>query len=571
MDVPKDPRSNFSVLANSSVLVTLVVLLGLLIILPLGLPQIWGSSEARESHVASIVRQTGDWVLPDRNGFVPSKPILHHWLIVLSSFATGAVDEFSSRLPSAVLSILLVILLYRFSRQFFPRGQSTWQITVVAILLTTYGFARMMNTSMVDMTFAFFVCVATAAGFTAAFSEERRDGPWNLFFLASAFAVLTKGPLGLILPVSMVGAALWRTKGLATGLKIGFRPRAAWLLPLLLPLPWYYLAYKRAQGAFVERQLIFENVQRFFGGTNVNYEPFWFYIPSVLTRGAPWSWLLLALLVWYFKKRRTFDEPVKEPIEALLLAQGIALLFFSIASGKRHSYLLPLYPMFSLTLGCLMQLWLGRDKSLVDEARLTRMLTTVAKTLAGLTTVGTIVLLTYLQFSSDPALMLAAQWIYSNFFLLMVGPVVAVIYAFSRFRDTPAGINRTLCAFLAIFTLVLNLIYGIRGEFKDYRGMAQQLRETAPNGTVVAVRDRWDELLDPIFFYFGRRIEVVPPARFISSCKHDQLYIARKNLLSGYPQLRFGTLSEYREKVGNPKHIEDRAIVVFRCSPKTAA
>jgi 4-amino-4-deoxy-L-arabinose transferase-like glycosyltransferase len=58
----------------------------------------------------------GEWVLPYRNGIdLSSKPPLFHWLGGLTALATGEVDEFAARFPSALAATLTLLLVYWFA------------------------------------------------------------------------------------------------------------------------------------------------------------------------------------------------------------------------------------------------------------------------------------------------------------------------------------------------------------------------------------------------------------------------------------------------------------------------
>src|SRR5574344_1472647 len=64
--------------------------------------------EPREAIVAVSMLDNGDWILPVNNGTeIAFKPPLLHWCIAAASTLTGAVTEYTSRLPSA-LSLCLM-------------------------------------------------------------------------------------------------------------------------------------------------------------------------------------------------------------------------------------------------------------------------------------------------------------------------------------------------------------------------------------------------------------------------------------------------------------------------------
>src|SRR5216684_9297 len=63
--------------------------------------------EPREATVVWEIYHSGEWVLPLRNGsIIPSKPPLFHWLGACFSLIRGELNEFTIRLPSALLAIV---------------------------------------------------------------------------------------------------------------------------------------------------------------------------------------------------------------------------------------------------------------------------------------------------------------------------------------------------------------------------------------------------------------------------------------------------------------------------------
>src|ERR1043166_4376012 len=65
------------------------------------LPPIWNHGEAREGLVVQDIVHDHEWVLPDPNEGIPSKPPLFHWIAAVLALALG-LSDWTVRLPSAV-------------------------------------------------------------------------------------------------------------------------------------------------------------------------------------------------------------------------------------------------------------------------------------------------------------------------------------------------------------------------------------------------------------------------------------------------------------------------------------
>src|SRR5436853_7072456 len=92
-------------------LVLLTALVAATLAWPLAAPPIGMHGEAREGLVVQDVGRDGRWILPLRNGEVPSKPPLFHWIAAGVGALVGPADA-AVRAPSALAAWLVVILVY---------------------------------------------------------------------------------------------------------------------------------------------------------------------------------------------------------------------------------------------------------------------------------------------------------------------------------------------------------------------------------------------------------------------------------------------------------------------------
>ena len=88
-----------------------ITLLSIVMLIPfLGLTDFNTKGEPREAVVAYTMLEHGNWILPINNGGdIPYKPPFFHWCIAFFSLLMGHVNEFTSRLPSAISLILMVM------------------------------------------------------------------------------------------------------------------------------------------------------------------------------------------------------------------------------------------------------------------------------------------------------------------------------------------------------------------------------------------------------------------------------------------------------------------------------
>ncbi|MGD0230012.1 MAG: glycosyltransferase family 39 protein [Syntrophorhabdales bacterium] len=301
----------------------------ILFIYGLGSTRLWDPDEPRQAITAREMVERGDYVYPYLNG-VPylEKPPLYPWLIVLTARITGRINEFSSRLPSAIAATLLLLLTYFLGRRIDHEASG---FLAALILATNYQFLGNARESVMDMTFAFFIGLSIVLGYLSIEKEKR--SLLVLALLPCALAILTKGPAGLVLPVGVLFFYC-----LATGrLRRMFFPLLAGsLLSLAVASIWFFLAGK----AYAREFILHQNIARYATGFD-HIEPFWYYFHKLFFNFLPWS-LVLPFAAWFAYRRRLWL-----PLIWLLFT----FVFFDISKSKRAIYLLSCYPACALLVG----------------------------------------------------------------------------------------------------------------------------------------------------------------------------------------------------------------------------
>jgi len=295
--------------------------------------------EGREALVMQEIARTGNWILPLRNGeTIPSKPPLLHWLGVGVAYLTGGVSEWSVRFPCALFSALSIALTCLLGCRLAGR-----EVGVLAglLLLTTPGVVELAREGWVDPALSFFVLAALSS-----FACMYESGNWRgwrsiAFSLSLAGAVLSKGPIGYILPALVILAYLAIQRQLSCLRNLLTIPGV--LLAIGPPLVWYLLALQQEGWAFFHKQVLQENLVRFTAGSGKRIPSAAFFLLPFIRDGFPWS-VLFGLGLWNFSRH----APVREKGVFPLVWLFTIVAFFSISAGKREVYLLPIYPAMAL-------------------------------------------------------------------------------------------------------------------------------------------------------------------------------------------------------------------------------
>jgi 4-amino-4-deoxy-L-arabinose transferase-like glycosyltransferase len=322
-------------------LIFLVALCGAIYFPYLGNTPFFDKGEPREALAVQDIVQRGEWLFPlKRATAIPSKPPLFHWSAALVSELTGALNETTIRFPSALYATLGVLLIYVLGRTLYGPAVA---LLAGAILATTMVYSDQALSARVDMTLCFFLTLSLVL-FYSLYSGFLAHRLWYFaFYFIVGIGTLAKGPLGILLPGLVVAGFLTIKRRWDLMVKFAFHPGA--VLTLVLAGGWYGLAITRGGEGFVDRQLLQENLKRFFGGSGHSH-PIYYYVPYLFSLGLPWSFFFPFLLWDLLKKSRTGGD------DYLFLESWFVIMFvfFSLSAGKRPVYLLPIYPPLSLLL-----------------------------------------------------------------------------------------------------------------------------------------------------------------------------------------------------------------------------
>jgi 4-amino-4-deoxy-L-arabinose transferase-like glycosyltransferase len=511
-------------------------------------------SEAREGVVVEELLATNQWILPLRNGsIVPSKPIFFHWISAALSIFSSHPSELALRLPSAVAAFWFLIFGFVKLKKNLGSGAALF---FVAILSSTYGFQRLAQDGRVDMLFSVLSSAALLCWMEYLLAGDKDKKRFQSFALCSiflGFAVMTKGPLGLALPGLVMGSSLlfFRKKDL---FRAAFRWE--WLLMFCIFVPWYYLAAQIGGESFIARQIFFENIERFQGGTGIIAKEPWFYFVHFLGHGAPWSIIFIIYLIFLLRNRiRNMQKRIdllptdpKERKAAIysLLWFGLGFVLFSVSAGKRRAYLLPLLPAMALLLSVRFAATLEQLKSmqLFDRSRMrfgyvsmnivilfTCLLIGIPFAFLALeqsTQLTSVLPPAFQQFLADAEE--AVLWMPLYWLLLLLFPLgiaLGSLWFVYKKREVQYFGIAVFALLLSVFSFHIPFAVAVKAKSHTYKWFAEKVRKNIPEDLpIYAIKTIPDESYDVFFYYFGRRVELHNPDAEITK---PGIYLYRKN------------------------------------------
>ncbi|MEP7244678.1 MAG: glycosyltransferase family 39 protein [Gammaproteobacteria bacterium] len=309
----------------------------------------WPADEPRFALIARDMVHGGDWLFPRIGGdLYPDKPPVFFWLLSVGYWLTGSLRA-SFLIPSFIAACTVVGLVYDLARRVTSRAAG---LAAALTLACSVQFLMTMRGAQIDPTLCGLVTLSLYG-----LLRHLLFGPaWGWYFVggvAAGVGVVTKGvgflPLLVLLPYAVMrargfnglarpAAAGWRWWLLALGFLLGV---AVWLVPMLLAVA---TRNDPALTAYRDEILFKQTVHRYAAAWH-HVEPWYYFIVSVI----PTLWLPLSLLLFWLVPRwkaafRERDGRVWLPLAWALLA----LLFFSLSTGKRGVYLFPALPAAAL-------------------------------------------------------------------------------------------------------------------------------------------------------------------------------------------------------------------------------
>jgi 4-amino-4-deoxy-L-arabinose transferase-like glycosyltransferase len=307
----------------------------------LGTPSFWDPDEAHYAETSREMVATGDWLAPfynERPFF--DKPVFFHQLQGASMVLFGPT-EFAARLVPALGALALIALTFWFGVRSANGSTGLMAGLLLAVSPGVFGLARY---AILDTVFTAFLFGA-AALLTLAALHDRPRLQWP-GYIAIACAVLTKGPLALVLCGVTFIAACAASTDLRRRL-LGLRWIAGLLVIVAIAAPWFVYMYLRFRQEFVTGYVLDENLRLFTASRFENQPGPLFYVQILAAGFLPWTGLFIGRLVddvSAIARGETLDG-----VEMLLwLWTLVTVAFFSASTFKLDHYVFPAAPTICL-------------------------------------------------------------------------------------------------------------------------------------------------------------------------------------------------------------------------------
>lgn len=304
--------------------------------------------------------ESGDYIVPHLNYQIYfSKPILIYWLIS-SAYHVLGVNEFAGRIWSAIMATALVLCTYWTLRCIHNKRSALLAGAILASSPLVVTFARM---SLVDMTFSSLLGIAWCGLLMTVATDSRKW--WPVIYAALGLSVLTKGPAGLVLFALACVTYLIAVRPGWSWIGEQFKKvHFIWGLTIMsaIVFPWNLAVGLATDWLYPKVFYLYENVGRYAGQTNHNHPEPWFYL-LVLAYGF-FPWVMFLPFALRNPRQLHDDQPRLRTAVVLSLAWTAAVFgFFTLATTKLQTYVLPAFMGMSVVLGLWFDYWMRRSEA----------------------------------------------------------------------------------------------------------------------------------------------------------------------------------------------------------------
>jgi 4-amino-4-deoxy-L-arabinose transferase-like glycosyltransferase len=488
----KDSKSIITLLNNcwertSTAFIVLFLFICLLFLGGLGRRHLWNADEPREAGITAEMARSGDFVVPRLNGSVfLEKPPLYYWISSIA-FRVFGENTYTTRFTSALAAIGGVIISFFLARAMKMSISGAFMSGFV--LATSAEYWSLGRTCLIDMTLCFFVTASMACFYQILHSASGKKLWFLVFALSMGGAILTKGLIGLAVPISAIVVCLIVEKdfslksrfALMVGFVLSFIPYAIWLL----------LLYNSQGKEAVYENFWVNNFGRFTGGYAQHVCPFYYYLTKFPAQFFPWTFFLP--LGGYFLFRDTRKRDKSNPSVFILSWFIVPFVLLSISAGKRSIYLIPLYPAAALSVGYAMDLVLSRKEKLTGWFEIP------ASILAGIVVV-------------TPLVFLGIRLYYHQPFVLMIlitivgfglGLVAFRLFAKKEYNRFFQMLVFSFLLIFLIFDMAVMPIFNAKESFEPLFKYAEKLKS---EGNTVCLLQPTERLDGAAVFYLGQQI-----------------------------------------------------------------
>ena len=316
-----------------------------------------------ETKLVSIARsmyRTGELFALYLNGtFYFEIPPLYFWLETIAFSIFGKACEVTARIPVAVYASAGVFLVYSLCRKLISRKLAIASSLILATSIMYILFAKI---AVAEMLFAFCTGVSVySCIYTLFCKDSQKKYFWWLFYIFTAFALMTKGLPGILIPLVTSVLCYGFSKKLLEILKpVNIIPGLIFFT--IITLPWHLIMMTYYNPQFFENYVLKNHIDKYWYLYSTSHPAPWYFIAAAFFAAFfPWIFSFIAQILVFFKEKslhlgkycfdfKSLNFPQKFIFCNVIYFLTIIILF-SLSAAKLPWYALPAIIPASVILG----------------------------------------------------------------------------------------------------------------------------------------------------------------------------------------------------------------------------
>lgn len=305
-----------------------------------GVPSFYSPDETRYSEVAREMIVNHNFIVPYINGVIFfHKPPIVYWLTCVFMSIFGE-NTWGARLVNPVLlSVCMVFAYYIISKILRSRILSIYSIAVALSSVMFLFIGRYLN---MDLAVAVFLNMTILSYWMSLKYDDNylKSSLWLLIaFIFSGLAVMTKGLMGIVFPMAIVGLyslLMGQYKRL-----LDIRLYLGLIIVAVISLPWIY-AVEQHHPHFAYYYIVVQQILRFSVDEQNRHVAKYIYLFAVIAAIFPWSFFLPQVFKNFFSKQAFRDRRNNPQKWFLFVWFTFIFIFFAMSKSFLFGYLAPM-------------------------------------------------------------------------------------------------------------------------------------------------------------------------------------------------------------------------------------
>jgi 4-amino-4-deoxy-L-arabinose transferase-like glycosyltransferase len=474
--------------------VFLILTLSAIIYLPfLGLRP-WDGHEPMRVIVSGYMLKSGNWMVPMLHGkLYLIKPPLMNWLIAASGALFGTINEWTSRLPSAILVQITGLSIYGMTGKWLSReGRLFAAIATISMV----GLMEKGREADMDSLFVFSVVLILLVwinGYT------RRWKPfllWSISLLLLSIGFLAKGPQVLAFFYLTIFAYLLLKKNIAFFFS---KAHLCGFLFFIFVLAGY-LSFVLKWVTFIDYMYMWIDQITQRGESRYSYtflKHFFSYPLEAILSFMPWTFFIVPIILYKDSRKETRAVLKNEIFFFALVMVAVNFPLYWLLKAARFRYFLPAGPFFAIGIASLYDHYASGAKA---NAHIAVFMQRFLKLISWSVLIGVVVLIPLipvLKLSFSPSL-----------FFLMISLALSalfILYKITSLQITGISFGTAILTGLVFLTYTyLDIQHDLQKEYQPKK-IASQIKTLLPHDVNRVYEMGYRRLLD-ITCYLGKEV-----------------------------------------------------------------